>query len=322
MSAFNFSDLAKNLLLKQKENWEQCNNGYDSLNSVQDKIFSFDSFTIKVQFNPGRIVSTAAKVDTKSISERRCFLCRENLPQQQNSIEYIDNFLILCNPFPIFPEHFTLPSIEHTQQNIKNSFSVFLDFTKDLSKYYSVFYNGPKCGASAPDHLHFQAGSKYFMTIEKEFESVKAAHGKKIFEASDVEVNSIDDGLRKFISIEGTSRKTLENVFEKFFNCYSIFNYSEPEPMLNIIGFYENETWRIIIFLRAKHRPSHFFAEGDKQIILSPASVDVGGVCITPLEKDFEKITQDHLREIFWKIFLTKEESNLFAKKLVSALQS
>ena len=121
---------------------------------------------MKVQFNPGRYISTSAKVDEKSINDRKCFLCPANLPEEQKGILYEEEYLILGNPFPIFPEHFTIPNINHVPQQIKNNFPLMLKLTKDLSKHYVVLYNGPKCGASAPDHFHFQAGTKNFMPIE------------------------------------------------------------------------------------------------------------------------------------------------------------
>ncbi|MFA4924523.1 MAG: DUF4922 domain-containing protein, partial [Ignavibacteriaceae bacterium] len=123
-----FITSAKTLLRGQKLNWERCKNGYATLDSVEVKVFQFENFSIKVQFNPGRMISTSAKVDAKSINERKCFLCKDNLPKEQQAVEYKDDFLILVNPFPIFPEHFTLPSIHHTKQNIENSFPVLLDF--------------------------------------------------------------------------------------------------------------------------------------------------------------------------------------------------
>ncbi len=178
----NFADAAKRLFEIQKEQWPMLSSGFKSLETVKSKSFQFDGFKIKAQFNAGRITSTSAKVDPKSISERKCFLCTENLPAEQKGILYNDNYIILCNPFPIFPTHFTLTHKEHQPQRILDTFSDMLDLSKDLSKYYSVIYNGPRCGASAPDHLHFQAGNKFFMPIDDEFHQIKNEYGKEIFE--------------------------------------------------------------------------------------------------------------------------------------------
>lgn len=212
------ADKTKSLLLQQRQVWQLCANGYKSLDDVEVKKFEFDGFNINVQFNPGRIISSAAKVDEKSIKERKCFLCFNHLPAEQKGILYKNNYLILCNPFPIFTEHFTLPNIEHLPQLIDDSFSVLLDFAKDLGKYYTVFYNGPKCGASAPDHLHFQAGNKFFMPIDSEYENIKSSLGTLLVDAKNLQVFSIDGYLRKFFSFESTGREKILKAFDGFYN--------------------------------------------------------------------------------------------------------
>ena len=304
----NYGNAAKILLENQKKEWKQLADGYSSLDSVQVKTFNFDGFKIKVQFNPGRIISSSAKIDAESINNRKCFLCYENLPEEQKGILYDHNYLILCNPYPIFPEHFTLPEINHFDQSIKENFGKLLSFSKDMSEFYTVFYNGPKCGASAPDHLHFQAGSKYFMPLDEEFDNLKKLYGEELVSNNKLTVNGIDDGLRKYISLEGVSEKAIVNSFNIFYEKYSSINKNDEEPMMNIISFYqEGSGWRIIIFPRNKHRPSHYFEEGDKNILISPAAVDLGGVCITPLEKDFKKISKELLKEIFSEVVIGKE---------------
>ena len=270
ISQKDFAGAAGILLEDQKKNWTRLYEGYKSLDTVKARSFNFDGFEIKVQFNPGRIKSSAAKVDPKSIKERKCFLCYENLPPEQKGIPYQNEYLILCNPFPIFPEHFTLPNINHFPQEIKGSFGALLSFARDLHKHYSVFYNGPKCGASAPDHLHFQAGNKNFMPFEKEFEELKKKYGEKIFEDNNLSVFGADDGLRRYLSIEGKDRDDVSTVFDTFYGIYDTLLSSGEEPMMNVLASYEEDSgWRIVIFLREKHRPSHYFAEGDERILLS-----------------------------------------------------
>ena len=318
-----FGSAARILLEHQKKDWKQLASGYNSLDTVQTKIFQFDGYNIKVQFNPGRIISSSARVDEKSIRERKCFLCFENLPAEQKGILYAGEYLILCNPFPIFPEHFTLPEINHTPQIILGSFGKLLSLGKDLSKYYTVFYNGPKCGASAPDHLHFQAGNKFFMPIDSEFNSSKNKYGKILFNENGHTVTGVDDGLRRFISFEGKDYTMLVHLFNGFYEVYNSLNKSEDEPMMNILSFYENETgWRVIIFLRDKHRPSHYFAAGEDNILLSPAAVDIGGVCITPLEKDFKKITKEMITAIFQEVAVEREEFEFIKSGLMKKLNA
>lgn len=300
-------DAAKELLEQQKTEWELLANGSKSLSTVEVKEFQFDGFSLKVQFNPGRIISTSAKVDPKSIKERKCFLCPQNLPPQQKGILYKDHYVVLCNPFPIFPEHFTIPGKEHKPQAIQGAFADMLEFSKDISKYYTVFYNGPKCGASAPDHFHFQAGDKNFMTIDHDYPTLKQKYSQTMHDGNDVQVYAIDDSLRKMLVFESGNIDVLADALEKFYIKYKAFVNTEEEPMMNVLSFYENDAWRVIILLRQKHRPSHYFIEGEEQIMLSPASVDLGGVCITPLEKDFNKITKEILSEIFKEVFVTEE---------------
>jgi hypothetical protein len=304
-----YSSAAKVFLSSQKTDWAKLADGYKSLESIKVKRFEFDGFTIKVQFNPGRIVSSSARVDQKSIKERKCFLCLENLPPEQRGILYKKNYLILVNPFPIFNEHFTLPSINHELQRIKGSFDSLLSFSKDLSKFYTVFYNGPKCGASAPDHLHFQSGEKYFMPMDREFEKIKNKYGENLFKNDRINISAIDDGLRRFISMESLHKESLIKYFNNFYDFLEKKFHSEDEPMMNILSFYEEKNgWRILIFNREKHRSSHYFEEGEKNILISAAAVDMGGVLITPLEKDFDKISSEKIKEIFAEIILNKEK--------------
>jgi hypothetical protein len=313
----NFSDAAKRLFEIQKEQWPLLNAGVKSLETVKSKSFQFDGYKIKAQFNAGRIISTSAKVDPKSISERKCFLCVDNLPEAQRGILYNHNYIILCNPFPIFPTHFTITNKDHQPQRIIDAFSDMLDLSKDLSKYYSVIYNGPRCGASAPDHLHFQAGNKYFMPIDDEFHQIKNEYGKLIYENDDLSFYVIDDGLRKFLSIESLDKELVANTFNKFYKAYSELMNEEQEPMINLISFYEEEYgWRVIIFLRAKHRPAVFFAEDESKMLVSPAAIDLGGVCVFPREEDFKCITKEMIADIFKEVFVDAEKLDSLVRKL------
>lgn len=316
------ADKTKAMLMQQKQVWPLCSNGYKSLDSVEVRKFEYDGFNIKVQFNPGRIISSAAKVDEKSIKERKCFLCFNHLPEEQKGVLYKNNYLILCNPFPIFNEHFTLPNIEHLPQLIDDSFFILLDFSKDLGKYYTVFYNGPKCGASAPDHLHFQAGNKFFMPIDSEYESVITSLGTPLIEGKHLKVFAVEGYLRRFISIESANKEKIIKAFDVFYSILEKISSRGEEPMMNILSFYENNKWRVLIFPRSRHRPSYYFAEGDDNILLSPAGVDMGGTLITPLEKDFNKITKDQIADIFRQVTLSTEFFEYLKKSLKEEITS
>ena len=217
------ADKARALLKQQTEFWEMAKSGYKSLSDVEVKKLDLGGLEIKVQYNPARIKSSSAKVDKKSIAERPCFLCSENLPEGQKALAY-KNYLILVNPFPIFPEHFTIPKLDHVPQRIQDNFEDMLDLTKQLGKYYRLFYNGPKCGASAPDHFHFQAGLKSFMPLDKEYDRIIKDKAEVFYESQKLKVVGVSYELGKFISFESSAKKELVKWFNKF---YEIFQKSQ-----------------------------------------------------------------------------------------------
>ena len=169
---------------------------------------------------------------------------------------------------------------------------------------YVVFYNGPKCGASAPDHFHFQAGNQGILPIEKEFDTVS-----KTLLTSEQGCNFyvMDNYLRKTIVFTGSNIDQLSKWFDETFQFLKNHIPSDPEPMLNIIAIWVNEEWRVFIFPRKKHRPDQYFMEGDDQIVFSPASVDFGGVLITPREEDFNKLDEPTIKDIFEQVTIEDE---------------
>ncbi len=312
-----YANAAKLLLQIQINEWDKLDDGYKNLSSLKTKSYKFDSYKIKIQFNAGRIYSTSAKVDLDSIKNRSCFLCEKNLPEEQKGIKLLENYLLLCNPYPVFPEHFTIVTANHKPQEISSSFSDFIMLSKLLSDNYTIIYNGPQCGASAPDHLHFQAGTKYFMPIENDFNSIKNEFGDTVLDNEQLILTVVDDGLRRFISLESNDDRILQKAFNNFYDIYNELNNNNGEPMMNLICNYEEEFgWRVIIFLRSKHRPSYYYLEGENQIMLSPAAIDLGGVCIVPLEKDFYKIDKDLLQSIFNEVTLTVNDFETLKLKL------
>ena len=309
-----FTEKAKKLLIDQKNDWPMARKNYLDLENVQVRIFDFDGFQVKVQFNPARIVSSSAKVDQQSIASRKCFLCKENRPVEQQKIIF-GNYEILVNPFPIFPEHFTIPSVTHVPQSISGKFDDLLNLAEKLHGF-TIFYNGPKCGASAPDHFHFQAGEKGFLPIENEIETLKISKGRKI-ENICSDVWSVDDGLRRFLVLEGSEKEEIAAFFKFLYEMLeSVEGKGEENVMLNILARFVQNRWQVLVFPRLMHRPWQYFEEGEKNILLSPASVDLGGVLITPLEKDFIKITKAGIANIFHQILWTEDKFNLLVEKL------
>ena len=314
-----FSEAAKRLIECQKETWPTLELGYKSLNDIKTNIIQYDGFKFVIQFNPGRYTSSSALVDQKSINDRQCFLCRENLPKEQEGI-IINDYILLANPFPIFQEHFTISNLKHKDQRIITSFSDLLQFSKLLSRHYTVFYNGPQCGASAPDHLHFQAGSRNEMPIEEEYGIIKNKSGEVLSEKAGCKIYSINDGLRKIIAIEGKQADNVQDLFNSFYKKYSSYSDYE-EPLMNIICLYEVEKgWKVLIMLRAKHRPEVFYKEGEEKILFSPGACDYGGLCITPLENDFNRINNMMLKSIFNEVSLSDIKFQSLKQELKSII--
>ena len=274
-------DKVNQLFKEQLSEWDLAKKNYHALEHVKTKSFILDNKEYKVQFNPARIISSASKVDVQSIRERKCFLCSENLPAEQKVISFKDRYFILVNPYPIFPRHLTIPLMEHTPQLIYPRFGDMLDIAQQLDDYV-VFYNGPKCGASAPDHFHFQAGNKGFLPIEN------------------------DMNRRNAISFESDNKEELLESFQQIYDNLPL-QPGDSEPMMNILTWYDTTKWGVCIFARKKHRPSCYGVEDENSLLISPGAVDLGGMFITPLEKDFEKITVDNVIHILNEVVLHRE---------------
>ena len=320
VSGNNLACKAHALLLQQKGVWEMLRTGYATLQSVRTRAFEFDGFQIKVQFNPGRLISTVAKVDATSIKERKCFLCAQNLPPAQRGIPRDGEFLVLCNPFPIFPEHFTISSLRHTPQLICNSFATLLHLTRELGTRYAVLYNGPRCGASAPDHLHFQAGNRSYLPIDAEYEAMKQNGASQLAQSGSLQVCSIENCLRRHITLESSDAELLQRAFGALYEVFQDRGLAGEEPMLNILGFYTNATWRIHFFPRAKHRPAFYFKEGDERLLISPAAVELGGICTTPREQDFERVTREHIVDMYNEVCVSAGKFAAIKTRLASRL--
>lgn len=294
-----------NLFDSQLNDWQQACDNYKALAGVKVKNFDLGTAHVSVQFNPARIVSTAAKVDKKSIGERKCFLCEENRPAVQEGIDWNSEYTILINPFPIFPRHLTIPCSKHTPQRINGRIIDMLSLAKDLSDY-TIFYNGPRCGASAPDHMHFQAGNKGFLHIEKDFNNWNRT---LVTGSDDAALYSIDAPHYSFYLISGSNRGSIAALFNLVLQALPV-NAEAGEAMLNILCNYDDSTgiWNLFVVPRIKHRPECYFAEGNDKLLISPASVDMGGVFITPVEDDFNKVTASDLKQIYAEVCYNKEQ--------------
>lgn len=290
----------------QKQSWPLAGANYEGLKSVENKEFSFDGFKIKVQFNPERIRSSAAKVDQKSIAERACFLCNENRPGEQKGILFGEQFLILINPYPIFKTHLTLSSNTHVDQRFLVNAKALLELAEAMEGF-TVLYNGPESGASAPDHLHFQAGEEGFLPINKEYEQLKLHSGIPLYSAENTHVWAFSNYLRKMISVETKSRDEGITVMNDYYNSFSELQSDKIEPMMNVLCSFSKGKWIIHLFPRRAHRPDRYFAKDEKQLLISPGSVDLGGVFVVPRKEDFDKITKDDVVDILAQVSLDDE---------------
>lgn len=306
---------ALDLLNRQREHWSTAGQNYNALSKVRVKELHFGNFTVKVQFNPARIVSSAAKVDSKSIQERKCFLCAANRPEEQEGLLFGDEYTVLVNPFPIFPEHLTIPVNGHEDQRILHRYGDMLDLAQVLDRF-TIFYNGPKCGASAPDHMHFQAGNRGFLPIENEW---KAVDQELIYMKPGLSLYILNNYLRNTFIIESENKGEAIRVFETIYSMLPV-KEGEEEPMMNLLTWYENGWWVTCIFPRDKHRPSCYYATGEDNLLISPASVDFGGVFITPLEKDFDKISEADVRAIFKEVSVSREEVDKLVERIKEEL--
>lgn len=299
------------LLTEQLTSWETARNNYEALSTVKVKELDVCGVHYKVQFNPARIVSSGAKVDAKTIKERKCFLCPANLPAVQKGVPFKEHYNILVNPFPIFPRHLTIPEQAHVDQRIASRMEDMLDLAQALTDYI-IFYNGPKCGASAPDHAHFQAGNKGFLPIEQDWRTQIA---EKFVEDDEASICYLKDEPRATLVIESTSKAKAVHLFEAIYQSLTV-KPGEEEPMMNVLAMYEDNRWIVFVFPREKHRPACYTAEGEANLLSSPASVDLGGVFITPVEKDFNKITADDVAQILSEVCLSASDFAQLRKRI------
>ena len=238
--------LCQELLNAQKTSWKQLHDNYASLERSDYRTLTMNGFSSRIQFNPGRIINTAAKVDPKSIAKRKCFLCLENLPAPQQGILYREEYLILCNPWPIFPRHFTIAHLKHLPQAIENSFPFLLWAAKDFGTDFIIFYNGPKCGASAPDHLHFQAAPARSMPIKRDVTIHK--HMQKINEIRGVSLYRTINSGRSIIIVAGKEITDVQETFSHVLQAIQHVLAEQSEPMINIICSYKGDYWMVMIF--------------------------------------------------------------------------
>ena len=298
------NEMLQALFGQQLKGWELARRNYEALASVKQREIDFGKFSVRLQYNPARMVSTAAMLE--KVEERPCFLCSDNRPREQFEIpEVFGKYDILVNPFPIFNRHFTIPSIKHKPQRIWGNYPDMLDLAFMLDEYV-IFYNGAQAGASAPDHMHFQAGNKGFLPIENFWE-----WGMQGFRLPDTGEDGtfayVSEGMRMFRVFRSSGRITMIEMMEKYLAAVGSLIEGAEIPM-NLLTWYDpdDSNYYSILVARSKHRPDCYYAEGDAKIVVSPGCVDMAGVIILPREEDFNKITREDIDRIYREVSVGK----------------
>lgn len=323
LSASGWPALLDVFMAHQQQSWPLLKEGLDGLSHVQVKELVLDRTRIVAQHNPRRLTSTTAAVDDKARKQRRCFLCPDGLPPEEKGLPYGGEFVILCNPFPILPGHLTIVHRDHRPQALAGVFDVLLDLAHDLAPDYFVLYNGAKCGASAPDHLHFQAARRGKLPIE---EYLGGPYDTTI--AGDVTVVSrLVHYPALVLLLRSSDRGEMHRWFDRLLDCLRGSTETEGEPLVNLIvtddhrpiGETTSCQWTVILFPRSRHRPACFYAQGEAQLLISPAAIDLAGLVVIPRREDFEKITPDIIKEIFAEVTLPTEHFHAVSKCLTQS---
>ena len=296
---------------RQLEVWADARHRFRDLKHVETRQLSDQ---LKLQWNPARIVSTGAKIDKKTLGERPCFLCDKNRPKEQMSKQIDEKFHLLVNPFPILPVHFTIPARKHQPQLIYKNYGEmhrFISLHSDLM----VFYNGPKCGASAPDHLHFQAGTNGILPLQTNWQRLSRNLTDIISLNDEEKISVVRDFIVPAFVIISKSAESDEALFRRLYKAMPQRG-DETEPMMNIISWRKGEEFISVVIPREKHRPEAYFAEGDAQFVVSPGALDMSGLIITPREEDFRKLTEEKALSLLQECGVSEEKMNAIIAKL------
>ena len=329
------SDEIEDFHASETKSWPMAAGNYAALAEVQTRTFevkseesSFalhSSLSLTVQWNPKRIVSTGAKVDAKTISERPCFLCNHNRPKEQHSLPTDRHYEILLNPYPILPGHLTIPTRRHQPQAIFAHFNTLRHLAWNMPNHI-VFYNGPECGASCPDHCHLQAGHRGLLPIEKEWKHYETQL-EKLYPITTQQEAEVEEAGNKrgcglyllrgwacpVFVIRSMPTAPDSVLCQRLYEALPIPEGS-PEPRMNIISWHQewgngrDDEIITLVFPRKKHRPNCYYAQGAEQMLISPGALDMGGLIITPREEDFRRLTAEKAIDILREVTMTEEE--------------
>ena len=294
----------------EKKNWSDAATRYEALSGVQTRTLTWEQGAennvqcsmLNVQWNPARMVSTGANISKQAIEKRPCFLCDSNRPVEQHALPVLGQYQLLVNPFPILPKHFTIPVREHTPQLIKNRFQDLFKIAQEMPDYM-VFYNGPLCGASCPDHMHLQAGSRGIAPLERDWKRIFEPNLKPFAEG----ISLLTNYPCPVLVIRTSEAAEAEDRFQRIYNTLPLHK-GEAEPRMNIVCWQQDGEVVTLVFPRAKHRPACYTAQGEEQLLVSPGALDMCGLLITPREQDFKKLTPELAAAILQEVSLNVED--------------
>ena len=295
---------------RQLSLWTEARRRYHDLNKVEARELSSDELSLRLQYNPARMVSTGARIDKQSLKERPCFLCADNRPKEQMTIPLKGGYELLLNPFPILPEHFTIPSTKHEPQRIARHANALWRLLAEMPRMM-VFYNGPQCGASAPDHLHFQAGTSGLLPLQQQW-NILNQKLQTVYETShNDQIALLTEWMAPALVVRSHSERAFTQLFEL---VYKALPAVKPEPMMNIVAWKEKDMVTAVVFARKKHRPDCY-----GQRMISPGALDMAGLIITPQEADFRQLTAEEATAILREVSLDDNEMQQVAERLAAS---
>ena len=298
----------------QLSRWPLACDNYRALKNVQVREVEVGGLKVKLQFNPARMISSAAKLSKEAIAARKCFLCRENRPEEQMHLKFDGRkgkkYHILVNPYPIFPDHLVIAMNRHVDQSIWKRYVDMLDLARKYDGF-TFFYNGPKSGASAPDHHHFQATPKGLVPLQNDVENALTY----LISEQDASLYHYDRFTRGVFFIKAETSKSAAKMFYRLLDCADMPE-GEKEPLFNLFTWWQDGEFRSIVVFRSRHRSHHYFSEGPDHLTMSPGCADMGGVFIVPVEEEYHKITPELLEEMVHEVSLDKEQEEKIINRL------
>jgi len=273
----------------------------------QVKIFNVEGI---VQHNPCRITSSTAETDEKTIAARKCFLCPQNRPKEQFHIKFQGrksrSYNVQVNPFPIFPGHLVIVRDKHIPQAIWHHLPDILEFVSTYPDRIA-FYNGPESGASAPDHLHFQACARGYMPLEIAIDKFLNAPGTPLATNKDAEIFRFDGYTSGVFALKSTTSKSMAKLFYRLLCCCSA-EECEIEPRFNLFAWHKDKEYRCFVVMRGEKRSHHYYDEGPDHLTMSPGAADMAGFIVAPLKEDFIKADSRLMEEMLSEVAISEEQ--------------